>query len=144
MLYIVREEIANSKQQAHERCFCPWWPTNELFFYDNICLNANILFYDVCIRFCDVSIDFWMTKNGKKLVFQCLHCVFLFVLHISWCEHWCNTCFDWTWYLSICLKHNVIRCLHIILRSKDWFIICECFLVIGSYIFTFLFMMLTL
>jgi hypothetical protein len=52
--------------------------------------------------------------------------------------------FDWTWYLWMCFKHIVMRWLHIIFRSKHWFIICECFLDIGRYIFTFIFMMLTL
>ena len=42
-----RERGDNSKQQAHERGFCARRPTNQLFFYDNICFNANIFFYDV-------------------------------------------------------------------------------------------------
>ena len=42
-----RERGDNSKQQAHERGFCARRPTNQSFFYDNICFNANIFFYDV-------------------------------------------------------------------------------------------------
>ncbi len=85
----------------------------------------------------------WL-KIGKNLFFN----VYIVFFHLCSTFHDVNidethVC-DWTWYLSMCLKHIVMRCLYIILRSKDWFVICECFLDIGSYIFTFIFMMLTL